>query len=114
VRELEHAVEHAVIMADGRMVTSHHLPSLVLFPLQNPLEVAIPGSTLAEIERAAILKSMMATRGSATEAAAMLGISRSKIYYCLRNYGRLPAHPMRLTAGETEELSDSPGEADRR
>lgn len=49
--------------------------------------MAIPGSTLAEIERAAILKSLMAVGGKATEAAAMLGISKSKIYYRLRDYG---------------------------
>jgi two-component system, NtrC family, response regulator HydG len=88
VRELEHAVEHAVIMAQGRLVTSRHLPASVASPPQAPLDVTIPGSTLAEIERAAILKSMIAVNGSATEAAAMLGISRSKIYYCLRGYGR--------------------------
>jgi DNA-binding NtrC family response regulator len=57
----------------------------------DPLDVAIPGSTLADIERAAILKSVMAVGGRATEAAAMLGISKSKIYYRLRDYGSYPA-----------------------
>jgi two-component system response regulator HydG len=92
VRELEHAVEHAAIMARGRLVMPHDLPESVLRPPQDPLEVTIPGSTLAEIERAAILKSVMAAGGSATEAAAMLGISRSKIYYRLRDYGCEPSH----------------------
>jgi len=87
VRELEHAVEHAVVMAQGRRVMPHDLPEAVVRPPPDPLEVAIPGSTLAEIERAAILKSLMAVGGSATRAAAMLGISKSKIYYRLRDYG---------------------------
>lgn len=117
VRELEHAIEHAVIMAQGSLVTSRHLPSSVVNPQQDPLQITIPGSTLAEIERAAILKSMIAVNGSATEAASMLGISRSKIYYCLRDYGRLPAHPMRGISGEPDALmgllSPRDPEADR-
>ena len=104
VRELEHAVEHAVILAQGRLVTSRHLPSSVMSPPQDPLDVAIPGSTLAEIERAAILKSLMAVNGNATEAAAMLGISRSKIYYCLRGYSGLPS---RRVDGEPDALMGS-------
>jgi len=87
VRELEHAVEHAAIMARGRLVTPHDLPEAVVRPPPDPLKVTIPGSTLAEIERAAILKSLMAVGGRATAAAAMLGISKSKIYYRLRDYG---------------------------
>jgi DNA-binding NtrC family response regulator len=88
VRELEHAVEHAVVMARGTRVTLHDLPEPVVRPAAaDPLDVTIPGSTLAEIERAAILKSLMAVGGRATAAAAMLGISKSKIYYRLRDYG---------------------------
>ncbi|HEX6903372.1 MAG TPA: sigma-54 dependent transcriptional regulator [Thermoanaerobaculia bacterium] len=87
VRELEHAVEHATIMARGRLVMPEDLPETVAQASCDPLEVMIPGSTLAEIERAAILKSVMAMGGRATEAAAMLGISKSKIYYRLRDYG---------------------------
>ena len=71
--------------------------------LHDPLDVAIPGSTLAEIERAAILKSVMAVGGRATEAAAMLGISKSKIYYRLRDYG---INPTRRDDGEPDTIMD--------
>ncbi|HSR52506.1 MAG TPA: helix-turn-helix domain-containing protein, partial [Acidobacteriota bacterium] len=63
------------------------LPESVRQAPRDPLDVKIPGSTLAEIERAAILKSMLAVGGRATDAAAILGISKSKIYYRLRDYG---------------------------
>jgi DNA-binding NtrC family response regulator len=89
VRELEHAVEHAAIMARSRWVMPQDLPEWVVRAPHDPLEVMIPGSTLAEIERAAILKSLVAAGGRATEAAAMLGISKSKIYSRLRDYGRV-------------------------
>jgi DNA-binding NtrC family response regulator len=91
VRELEHAVEHAAVMARGPQVMPHDLPDSVLSPAPDPLNVTIPGSTLAEIERAAILKSLMSVGGKAMEAAAMLGISKSKIYYRLRDYGCEPS-----------------------
>lgn len=86
VRELEHAVEHAAILARGRLVMPHDLPDTVVRASYDPLEVAIPGSTLAEIEKAAILRSVLAAGGRAAGAAAMLGISRSKVYYRLRDY----------------------------
>ena len=88
VRELEHAVEHAAVVARGRLVMPQDLPDRVGSAPRDPLEVTIPGSTLADIERAAILKSMLAAGGRAADAAAMLGISKSKIYYRLRDYGR--------------------------
>jgi two-component system, NtrC family, response regulator HydG len=87
VRELQHAVEHAAVMARARRIMPHDLPASVVRPVRDPLHVTIPGSTLAEIERAAILKSLMSMGGKATQAAALLGISKSKIYYRLRDYG---------------------------
>ncbi len=49
-------------------------------------EAQIPGSTLAEIERQAILKTLEAVSGSTSKAARMLGISQRKIQYRLREY----------------------------
>ena len=105
VRELEHAVEHAAVMARGRLVLPEDLPETVAPASRDPLDVAIPGSTLAEIERAAILKSVIAMGGRATEAAAMLGISKSKIYYRLRDYG---THPARRDDAEPDEAAGAP------
>jgi DNA-binding NtrC family response regulator len=51
------------------------------------VDVRIPGSTLAEIEREAILKSLEAVGGSTSLAAAMLGISPRKVQYRLNEYG---------------------------
>jgi len=108
VRELEHAVEHAAVMAQGRRVLPHDLPRSIVRPVADPLHVTIPGSTLAEIERAAILKSLMSVGGRATEAAALLGISKSKIYYRLRDYGCEPVGRGEETA-KLDAASRGPG-----
>jgi DNA-binding NtrC family response regulator len=111
VRELEHAVEHAAIVAQGSEVTVRDLPESVVQAPDDPLEVSIPGSTLAEIERAAILKSVMAAGGKATEAAAMLGISKSKIYYRLRDYGSESSRANGHRNGEGTDGGTTPDDA---
>ncbi len=86
VRELENAIEGAVLRAKERWIQPAHLePSLGEKPpgVATPL---IPGSTLAEIERVAILRTLEVVGGSTSRAAAMLGISTRKIQYRIREY----------------------------
>ena len=47
---------------------------------------AIPGSTLAEIEKEAILRTLEAVDGSTSRAADLLQISARKIQYKLKEY----------------------------
>ena len=47
----------------------------------------IPGSTMAELERYAILKTLEATEGSTSKAAELLDISVRTIQYRLNEYG---------------------------
>jgi DNA-binding NtrC family response regulator len=46
----------------------------------------VPGSTLRELEREAILRTLDAVAGSTSKAAAMLGISARKIQYKMKEY----------------------------
>ena len=50
------------------------------------LGVAIPGSTFADIEREAILRTLEAVGGSTSRAASLLQISARKIQYKLKEY----------------------------
>ena len=55
--------------------------------------IRIPGSTMAELERYAILTTLEACGGSTTRAAELLGISVRTIQYRLHSYGRArPSH----------------------
>ena len=87
VRELENAVERAVVLSDGETIDVEHLPELAGSPQADNLGVLIPGITLAELERTAIMQAIEACGGSTQQAAEMLGISRRKIQYRLKEWG---------------------------
>ncbi len=91
VRELENVIERAVVLSDGSSLEVKHLPQELL--LQSP-ETSdapkIPGASLAEIERYAILETLELVGGSTTAAAKMLGISVRKVQYRLQEYAEAP------------------------
>ena len=85
VRELENAVERAVVLCEEMMVDEGDLP-IDVAPMPKGA-VRVPGATIAEIERFAILSTLEATNGSTTRAAEMLDISVRTIQYRLHEYG---------------------------
>lgn len=89
VRELENVIERAVVLASGTRITGTELPPH-LFPNREGGGIMIPGSTLDDIERHAILHTLEATGGSTSRAAEMLGISVRKIQYKLHEYQSAP------------------------
>ncbi len=89
VRELENVVERACVLCDASKISAKHFPT-ALAP-QSSGTVRIPGSTLEEIERHAILSTLEAAGGSTSRAAQMLGISIRKVQYRLHEYGIAPA-----------------------
>jgi two-component system response regulator HydG len=85
VRELENVIERAVVLCDSSKLTAKHLPAGVGAVARGT--VRIPGSTMNEIERHAILSTLEACGGRTTQAAQMLDISVRKIQYKLHEYG---------------------------
>jgi two-component system response regulator HydG len=85
VRELENVMERAVVLCDGPKLTAKYLPAGVGAVPRGSMR--IPGSTMAEIERHAILTTLEACGGRTTQAANMLDISVRKIQYKLHEYG---------------------------
>jgi DNA-binding NtrC family response regulator len=90
VRELEHAVERAVIVATGNEVALDDLPESVRPAGAEGVPEPGVGTeflTLAEIERLAILRTLEHTRGNKRAAAAILGLYRPTLYSKMRKYG---------------------------
>jgi two-component system, NtrC family, response regulator HydG len=85
VRELENAIERAVILTQGTRIDASDLP--VDGAPETSIAVRIPGSSMAELEKYAILKTLEACGGSTAKTAEILGISIRTIQYRLHEYG---------------------------
>ncbi|MFM2421078.1 MAG: hypothetical protein RL385_5801, partial [Pseudomonadota bacterium] len=86
VRELENAIERAVVMCTGPLIDAEHLPARSGDSAQD-MGLLVPGVTMQELERMAILQTLEAVSGSTARAAELLGISRRKIQYRLKEWG---------------------------
>jgi two-component system, NtrC family, response regulator HydG len=86
VRELENAVERAVVFTEGELVEAAALP-FDAAPATIEGGPRIPGATMAELEKHAILTTLDAVNGSTSRAAEMLDISARTIQYRLHEYG---------------------------
>lgn len=86
VRELENVIERAVVLCDTPRVEPRHLPTSLDATAPQVVAPPIPGSTIYDLERFAILKTLEACKGSTSKAATILGISPRKIQYKLHEY----------------------------
>ena len=81
VRQLENAISHAVILAQGSVVEGRHLPQFLKQVTEEP-----PSTSLAENERRLILAILQECSWNKHEAARQLQISRSTLYSKIRRY----------------------------
>ncbi|MEJ2025719.1 MAG: helix-turn-helix domain-containing protein, partial [Deltaproteobacteria bacterium] len=97
VRELENAVERAVILVPGDYITPKELPLSITeaYPLKDEMPQdpsASPdtnGRSLEDLEKQAILSTLAAEGGNKSETARKLGITRRTLYKKLEKYGML-------------------------
>ena len=87
VRELENAIERAVVMSQGECITAEDFPPVVQPLRQDELDLLVPGISMNEVERIVILKTLRACGGSTGRTSKVLGISRRKIQYRLKEWG---------------------------
>ena len=87
VRELENVIERAVVIAEGDVLEPQHLPQELAASSRRGGAPVIPGATMDELERFAIMKTLESVGGSTSRAAEVLGISVRKIQYKLQEYG---------------------------
>src|SRR6266704_64560 len=87
VRELRNALERATILCDGGLITVEHLPIGVgrtgaeLRPVQaDPGALPANGVSLKGVERDLIAKALQEARNNRSQAARLLGITRSQLY----------------------------------
>ncbi|MFC1829097.1 sigma 54-interacting transcriptional regulator [Thermodesulfobacteriota bacterium] len=82
VRQLENAVSHAVILAQGQHIETMHLPQSI-----NPSVTVHSSTSLTENERLLIHRVLQESAWNKHEAARRLEVSRSTLYGKIKRYG---------------------------
>ena len=80
VRELEHAVERAVLLSSGSLITRADLT------LEAPAQTSIEEMSIEEVEVLLIRKALARFDGNVSRAAELLGLSRSALYRRMQRY----------------------------
>ncbi|WP_293527953.1 sigma-54-dependent transcriptional regulator [Prevotella sp.] len=84
IRELQHAIEKAVILSDGGMISAEDIDGGNQTRREKPLEEV---QTLDEMECRMIEKTIKECEGNLSVVAARLGISRQTLYNKIKRYG---------------------------
>lgn len=90
IRELENVVERAVLLASGEKITAKDLmlrgQETAAAPGAHGEDITAPGSTVAEMEKKLIHRTLDSTGGNRTKAADMLGVSIRTLRNKLNEY----------------------------
>lgn len=89
IRELEHAIEKAVIICDGNELHAElfQLPKRTDTPRSSDGDSSTEAATLEEMERKMIQKALDTCNGNLSAVAAQLGITRQTLYNKMKKFG---------------------------
>ena len=90
IRELQNAIERALITCEGTLIVAAHLGLRPGFaapapPAPAPAPPVSASGSLQELHRAAVLDALRRTHGHKSRAAALLGITRVQLYARLKS-----------------------------
>ena len=85
VRELRNAIERAIILCDGGLITAEHLPAPR--PGNGKTAQPAPNQSLQDVERNLVENALKEARNNKALAARLLGITRSQLYSRIQKYG---------------------------
>jgi DNA-binding NtrC family response regulator len=93
VRELRNAVERALILSDGEMITPEHLPAAPEAPREGAPPVTVEadfpsrGLDLETTERELVERALRYAGQNKAKAARLLGLTRTKLYTRMQRFG---------------------------
>jgi Nif-specific regulatory protein len=88
VRELENAIERAVLVCDANVIHGHHLPpTLQTAEVSGTVTNLTLKSAVEAFEKAMIQDTLKSTRGNIAQAARQLDSTERILAYKIRNYG---------------------------
>ncbi len=103
VRELEHIIERAVILADSKTIEARHLPERFQKAASPILDPNRKFMSLAEMEKNYILEVLKATGGNKSKTTGLLGISRAALWRKLKKFKEEDRYTASENMGEQEK-----------
>ena len=96
VRELRNAIERAILLCDGGLITRDHLPAavgrpdtamqLAAFAPGGPMPLPAGGVDLEQLERGFVQRALQQANGNKSRAARLLGLTRAQLYSRIEKY----------------------------
>jgi two-component system, NtrC family, response regulator AtoC len=93
VRELRNAIERAMILEEGALITPASLPIAISRPdpasplaMPAPVEIPVEGLSLEDNERHLLARALEKTNGNQTQAARLLRITRDTLRYKMKKF----------------------------
>jgi len=90
IRELSNAIERALIVSDGGLISAAQLAITPAAPRPGATPTAPAAPTpqsLADWEKQMVIDALAAARGNKSRAASILGLTRSQLYTRLKRFG---------------------------
>ena len=88
VREIKNVINRAVVMCEGDVLLPEHLPHRLQAGQGGRAMVSLPvGSTIEEMEKELLVRTLEYTAGNRRRAAEILGISRRTLYNKIERFG---------------------------
>ena len=107
VRELRNAIERAILLCDGGLITRDHLPTPMVRPSQNGAiharsdsapfvatngfdPTAVPSDddlNVGTAERGLVERALSQSKGNKSKAARLLGLTRAQLYWRMEKHG---------------------------
>ncbi len=88
VRELKNAIERAVLLARGEVLTRRDFDMLASTSIQeNSFQLPAGGLDIRDVEKSFVQQALKRTRGNRTRAAKLLGMNRDQIRYRIEHFG---------------------------
>jgi DNA-binding NtrC family response regulator len=91
VRELENAIERAVVLCRSEVITVNDLPNAIKgFRAENEIPKAEPGTLIdqvEELEKKLIYDALINSNGNQSQAGRILGLTERNLRYKIQKYG---------------------------
>jgi transcriptional regulator with PAS, ATPase and Fis domain len=87
IRELKSAFEFAFVSCSQGMIEPQHLPQNILADHHPPQAAADPPIDLDAIKKQRLIQALESSKGNRSEAARMLGISRTSVWNQMKKFG---------------------------